>query len=317
MRQPIEGKKRPRRSSVWLLGLCLFVCAATLGFRVTVARAGAVMRGVGAALSALEHNGDGLRALTLNGARFTVRTASTRETLSSVLATHHARCAARAPHGFWKRSEAAALSGAVASLALRALTIDGVFDVQQGDEGVVACLESNAGELPPNPRETLDAAFARAVESGDLSHLGRFRYVYARAGDDGRTASLELRSEGALAPALMFPAHGDAPGMDDAELPRPHGTRRVLSVVHEERDVVSASLTGYESSRPAHELRRTYRDELRSKGLTVQELRSSTPTTSRDALPPLLVRTHTRAVLVVVSELSDAQGSWVLLLPLS
>jgi hypothetical protein len=200
-----------------------------------------------------------------------------------------------------------------AALVAKALALDGILDTQHDREGVVACFETTEGKPPLSGPQELGQTLAAAAESGDLSALGSFRYVYARAEEGGRTAHLELTSEGTLNVRQMFPKQGDAPGVDDAELPRPRGTRRVLSVVHEVgQGVRAAAMTGYESPVAASELRRSYAAELRVRGFALRALEGA----EREAALPLVVRTAGRTVLVSFTERRAASGSWLLLLPL-
>jgi hypothetical protein len=282
--------------------------------------------------------------LLLNGARFVVRTETSLGSLASVLGAAHARCAERSLLAPRPRVAENRLSARGAALVAQALAVDGVLDAERDGEGVVACVETNEGKPPFSDPQELGRALAAAAESGDLSVLGSFRYVYARADRDGRTGQLELTSEGSLNVRQMFPKQGDAPGIDDAELPRPAGTRRVLSVVHEVRQGIrAAALTGYESPQPASELRRAYATELRARGFDPRALEGNSrplqvsghragqnrgavagngavsdsgAVAQDDVVRPLVVRNAGRTVIVTFSERRTSPGSWVLLLPL-
>jgi hypothetical protein len=283
------------------------------GLRAASGAAGETAREVGSLLSALDRNSTAPRSLLLNGARFALRTETSRGSLASALSVAHARCSERSLLAGWARPANTKLGNRGTTLVAQALGLDGILDIEHDREGVVACFEATEGKPPLFGPQELGQALAVVAQSGDLSVLGSFRYVYARAESDGRTAHLELASEGPLNVRRMFPEQGDAPGVDDAELPRPRGTRRVLSVVHEVgQGVRAAALIGYESQAAAGEVRRVYAAELRARGFALRELEGS----ERGAALPLVVRTAGRTVLVSFSERRTSSGSWVLVLPL-
>ncbi len=306
------GRWRVRlgRSAVLLLMTVLCVFG---GVRAASGAVAETAREAGGALAALARRGAAPRSLLLNGARFALRTATSRGSLASVLSAAHARCTERNLLAAWPHAAKVGLGGRSAALVAKAFAFDGVLDAEHDGEGVVACFETGGGRAPLSGPQELVQALTAAAESGDLSALGSFRYVYARAERDGRTAHLELTSEGPLNVRQMFPKQGDAPGVEDAELPRPGGTRRVLSVMHEVgQGIRAAVLTGYESPNTASELRRAYAAELRARGFALRAFEGA----PREAASPLVVRTAGRTVLVSFSERRTSSGSWVLLLPL-
>jgi hypothetical protein len=303
---------RARVGRIAVLLLLALLCVVG-GVRAASGAIAETAREAGGALAALARNGSAPRSLLLNGARFALRTATSQGSLASVLSAGHARCAERSLLAAWPRGAKDGLGGRGAALVAKALAFDGVVDAEHDGVGVVACFETGEGRASWSDPQELGQALAAAAASGDLSALGSFRYLYARTEGDGRTAHLELSSEGPLNVHQMFPKHGDAPGVDDAELPRPGGTRRVLSVVHEvARGIRAAALTGYESPETASELRRAYATELRARGFALRAFEGA----QSEAAPPLVVRTAGRTVLVSFSERRTASGSWVLLLPL-
>lgn len=91
--------------------------------------------------------------------------------------------------------------------------------------GASACLARGA---TGGGRDLLARA-ATLLRTGDLSSLGQLRYVFARKLEDGRTQSVLVWNEGPLHVDEMFPASGDAAGHDLTGVPRPRGSRRLLS----------------------------------------------------------------------------------------
>lgn len=124
------------------------------------------------------------------------------------------------------------------------------------DEGVVFCLP----RLSEGPRAAA-GALARFAESGDLADLGGVSYAYARREADGTTSLLVAWSDGPFRPGrVAWDGEGDAPGSDSMELPRPRGSRRLLTAhiegapyalrVYEVADA-TAALDGYEAEMTA------------------------------------------------------------------
>jgi hypothetical protein len=90
--------------------------------------------------------------------------------------------------------------------------------------------------------------------------------VYA-ARDGKYTMFVAMWSEGALNFRQMFPAHGDAPGSDPVGIPRPQGTRRVLST---QPLGSKATLNVYQAERQgALELGNFYAEQLPAAGFTL------------------------------------------------
>ena len=75
------------------------------------------------------------------------------------------------------------------------------------------------GTFPPGSRPS--------PRRGDLSELGRFRYVYAGSLKSGKTSVRTVWADGSFKLKEMFPANGDAAGFDSSAVPRPPGSRRI------------------------------------------------------------------------------------------
>ena len=99
-----------------------------------------------------------------------------------------------------------------------------------GARGYVACLDM--GEDPEN-YEGVISRVQRFLDSGNLSDVGQMRYLYAEKVDDDTTYYLSIFSDADMNLYEMFPAEGDAPGVDP--ITRPEGSRRLLSSYEEGR----------------------------------------------------------------------------------
>jgi hypothetical protein len=104
----------------------------------------------------------------------------------------------------------------------------------------------------------LPARLRAFTSSGDLSAFGKFRYVYAKALRHG-TFVRTAWADGPLNLKEMFPEKGDAPGDDSPVVPRPAGSRRVLSVASAQ---VTGTLQVYEAREPEQALRAYYDREM-------------------------------------------------------
>ncbi len=101
---------------------------------------------------------------------------------------------------------------------------------ESGDRGMVVCFASDPA-TGGEPARSLAERLQALAETGDLSKLGHFRYVFAEKNASGRPGShvVTFWSDGELNLDKMFPARGDAPGTDSSLVPRPVGARRTLS----------------------------------------------------------------------------------------
>lgn len=104
----------------------------------------------------------------------------------------------------------------------------GVIREQSDADGILACID--AGQWIDN--ESFLARLAQFSRTGDLKTIGQLRYTMARR-HAGVTTLLFLWTEGSMVFSELFPKAGDAPGRDPVGLPRPAGSRRVLSAFQE------------------------------------------------------------------------------------
>jgi hypothetical protein len=174
---------------------------------------------------------EGLRTLVVNGARLQLRTGSTPDSLDAVLDAQVRPCRV---DGAW---------------------LNPVVRTRSSDQGVAGCI------LAPDGHDLGDRLHAFAT-SHDVSSLGQLRVTWAmRSGD--ATRYVAIGSDGPLELLAMFPADGDAPGVDVAGLPRPPEARRVLSTW---QDGTAPLLVSYESSLSLDELERAYTADLSAHG---------------------------------------------------
>ena len=207
----VAGIMRAATLLVVLLGI-----TSTLWLKTAEARFGEMLEGFGAALPqqlGASRLNSAPRSLVVNGLNLRLVTATTTESVRAVLDRIEARCRARggiaAPEHF-RSALPSVMSGAFRN------------DTERG--GVLACIDSGR---PIALAEVADRL--RAVSTtGDLEALGQLRYVLARR-HEGKTTLLILWTEGPLPILRAFSQDGDAPGHDPAGIPRPQGSRRILS----------------------------------------------------------------------------------------
>ena len=219
--------------------------------------------GVGHQLAKLEDlTGEGY-LIRLNGAELHRASAHTSRSTHEVLDRYEAYC----------RQSPGALGRAVQDIpgALKdrldmpkdpALRASVVRDEASG-RGMVVCFVDD----PEGPAQPLADRLRALAETGDLSKLGRFRYVFAEpsASSGGGTHVVTFWSDGELNLMKMFPASGDAPGSDSSVAPRPAGSRRTLSA---SVDGYPAAVRIYESQASRATIERMYDETLRAKGFT-------------------------------------------------
>jgi hypothetical protein len=241
---------RPRRLAVLLLAslLCITLAASTV-------RAGleqALLSHAAALLdlpAAWQHAPP--RSLAVNGAHIEIATGRSELALTALL--DHVQASCRTLSGNLELP-----LGSSATAPLPGFS-DGVLRAENDREGVVACLRLGRGTLSG---AALVARLARFSESLDLADLGGVSVVRARAHRHG-SSFVVAASHGAVPLGAMFPARGDAPGVDPREPLRPHRSRRVLSVHQLERE---PALFIYESERSADELWADYTRKLAARG---------------------------------------------------
>lgn len=247
----------PNLLRLGLFLLALYVVGMVVVARQVRAETNEIMMGVGAQMMqyAEADSQDAPRTLFLNGQQLAFGSGHTNEhDVDDVLDFFEARCEGRDGR----------LVDQVRELAhAREITppdtsmLDGTLRESTPRGGYVACFD--VGE----ERDGVEALLGRLTaftNSGNLAELGGLRYVYARPTEDGGTHFLVFHTDDRLNIYEMFPATGDAPGVDAEGLPRPANVRRLMSA-WEEGD--PHAITMYTSTtRAAGELESWYQDEL-------------------------------------------------------
>ena len=198
------------------------------------------------------------RTLHINGAQLQLRSFTTTDSAAQVLDHLEQRCRAR--DGM--RADANVRAGTAQSRA--SALLDGV--IRSGDEldGTVACLDTGSDALS---FEQLITRLRSALDTGDISQLGGLRFTYARSFAEADTFGVSLWSDGALPLRAMFPAHGDAPGADPLEVPRPPASRRLLHVVDGQGQLWAYAATTDDLGTQARE----YREHLSGLGFVLTD----------------------------------------------
>jgi len=173
-------------------------------------------------------NLNGVYRLRMNGEQVDVASASSDQSVKSILDGFEKACQT---HADGMAVDFANLRPAIsAGAVLHTTGWPGAGVLRNGNDegGVVACFAMGAavGETEAYKRV---AAFA---ESGDLGKIGQIRYVTARR-LSGVTHVVALWTEGSLDVKKMFPETGDAPGSDPKDVPRPPNGRRLFTAFAE------------------------------------------------------------------------------------
>ncbi len=184
---------------------------------------GARLSRFGEALSELEglHPHSAPRRLVMNGMELGVLGMSTELELDEALERLESTCGRGGldvPGALLHEPGNAPGGGALGRLSR------GVLRQRSGDRGVLACLDT--GERLA--RTTLAERLGRLAKTGDLGAVGALRFAFLSR--TGRTTTvLFIWSTGSLPILAAFPKTGDAPGRDLDGIPRPEGSRRLLS----------------------------------------------------------------------------------------
>lgn len=229
---------------------------------------------------------DDPRPLRINGQQLFMSVGTTDDTVEEVLSAYESRCMARDGRTADAIHAASGRKGLPKDMDLR--LFDGTLRHDEEDRGFVACLDM--GEERVGVMDLL-ARIDRFFASGDISDVGRLRYVFAEKGHD-RTRFVAFWSEGSLRPLEMFPEAGDAPGIDFPHLPRPEGSRRILSA-WEEGELYGISVYA-EIEGDVPSARRAYEAKLVEAGWHVLD------TAALDAKSPALLASRQGKDVVVV-----------------
>ena len=212
------------------------------------------------------------RQLQLNGATFQVAVGSTEDTVPQVLDVYEQRCDAVDGQMNEQLQEAMRNASTSERTALRAART--TVRVNADSQGYVACLD--LGQARRTPGEIIER-MRRFVETGDISAVGRMRYVFAERGTR-RTRVLAIWSDSELNVSRMFPVTGDVPGQDPANVARPRGMTRLLSAAEVGQPY---GLTMYTTQRSRDDVFGDYTREMAQRGwrrLDLQEIHSALDT---------------------------------------
>ncbi len=234
-------------------------CAA-LGARVVYAdfREGTVE--AGRELAQLADVMGSTKTVFFNGVQMNVSTAQTDQSPREVLDRFEALCTAHS--SVVARAFAdipASLQGTLEKVVRDSHLRQAVIRSDSDDEGALTCF---ADDRRASLRE-LTSRVASFVKSHDLAEFGRFRYVHVRRSKTGRTHVMTVWTDASLKLDRMFPAVGDAEGVDSPLVPRPPEARRILSAGASQ---VPYGLHIYDSTERQKEVRRFYDDEMTARG---------------------------------------------------
>lgn len=246
-----------------VLRLVAFVSLTQMGITLVVARhvraeVQSLMLSAGAQMMHLGEQARAPRTIRLNGAQIRLRVEQVPDlTLEQALDHFHARCRARNGRFYEQLTEEA-----LRKMSDEELTaFDGVLRAEGDGAGAVACFD--VGDTAATPSSLLARA-QRFVDTGDLSSFGELRYVRIEQTRTGVFAVM-MWTDGPMDVKQLFPAEGDAPGMDFTDLPRPPNSRRILSAWEEGQ---APALNMYESRLTGPELDSYYRRALAERGWT-------------------------------------------------
>jgi len=275
-RRPSRRRRAPRALLLACLRLGAFVVFVTVSVAALVLRSaradmGEALWAVGSGVLAFPGEpGEEVRRLQLNGVRLSFRTRTVDASLEDVLAHYETACGA-----------------AIATQTAR-----------NGEAGYVACLDM--GPAPISLSEIV-SRFARFAQTGDLREVGAPRYVLARRVVDGAASKVFLFTLWADAQFKLYRmlprSAADAAGTDLDGVPRPPGSRRILSA-QEERQPSGIFLYRVPATSPT-ELESFYRTELRNGGWRIIE-RKHGESVRVDGIHMLSGEKESRVVTVVL-----------------
>jgi len=177
---------------------------------------------------------------------------------------------------------------------------DSTYRHEAMNQGVLACIETD--------RALTVAELARRLRdferTGNLASVGKLRYVLARR-EAGVTSLLVLWTDGDAPLLRMFPESGDAPGRDVPDVPRPVGSRRLLSAA-DQNSPYAVTVYRSEASSLAS-VREWYGRELPSKGWLVSRTKDENALLVRRAGRTVLIRSAAKnpgSVTTSIVELS-------------
>jgi hypothetical protein len=146
-------------------------------------------------------------------------------------------------------------------------------------------------------------------DSRDLHDFGDLRYVYAQPSSrEGHTHFVAIWSEGSLHMDQLLVETGDARGVDPDSIPRPPGSRRVLTA--QETGVPDVATVYRGSDLEEGGLDSFYRRELPALGWTILDTADAASAhRSLDVRPALVAQRGDRIVFLALGTDADGTGT--------
>lgn len=249
------------------------------------------------------------RTVVLNGVQVQLSVGAATRSVSDVLDHFQRRCKQHAGGLGAQLHDALRTSGGTQAASAPSDTLlDGIYRMGNEHRGVVACLDLGVASIS---MDELARRVQRVTDSGDLSQLGRLRFVSAERGAQ-RTVFVAMWTEGPVNVRHMFPSDGDAPGYDATGIPRPSGARRVLSAREAGQDKgIHAYLA---TNAPLAAVRHDYLTQLQREGF---QRFGDNNAQADGAIVQRAERTYAitfsaadeRATLVTISSFNEATGA--------
>ena len=251
------------------------------------------------------------RQIYMNGERMMLATAATTHSLDDVLGYYERRCMARDGNLEQEllRQSGANLAGAP---AVDERLVDATIRHETGGRGYVACIDMGEGAISIPELTERVTAFA---DTGNLAEVGHLRYVYV-TDEITKRHIVTFWTEGSFNIGKIVPSTGDAPGRDVDALPRPAGSRRLLSAWE---DGQPQSLTVYAFAPQGRDaLESFYRTELPRQGWSISVPRQESARTGRrpaelDDIHLIGAEREGRSAFLVVGEDADGHGTLTVL----
>lgn len=245
----------------------VFAVLSVISARALRAQVADASRMLGRQLIDLPNMSGAAEVIHLNGARMLHARVSTTASVATVLDRFEEHCNANAgPLGEVLAEVAADRPDVFKKHELKGVYRRAVLRNETEKDGVLFCFVDARATGLAGMNEILQTL----AETGDLSVLGQFRYVFAERRKDGRTKVVSMRNEGSLNVSRMFPGTGDADGSDSRVLPRPPDSRRTLAASAEG---MPYALRSYDSGKSRAELEAFYGTWMK-KGGWVQAARA-------------------------------------------
>lgn len=199
------------------------------------------------------------RTVSVNGAIVNLTVALTDQSPEEVLDRYEAICEEHPELSSYAMSDiAGALRGARPGGLPVAKLPRGVLRSEAHGVGAITCF---AGDRPFSLAE-LPARLRAFEASGDLSAIGHLRSVFVKKAGAGSFVRT-VWSDGPVNLEQMFPAAGDAAGFDSSLVPRPFGSRRVLSASSSQ---LPDTIHVYETRETGDAVRAYYAREMSARG---------------------------------------------------